>query len=314
MVAYADLVLPDTTYLERWDCISLLDRPISDADGPADAIRQPVVAPDRDVRAVPGACCSISARGSSCRASSTDDGAPRYPGGYADYIVHHERAPGIGSLAGLRGADGERARPRRAQSEAARAYIANGCFYEHELPPEQRYFKHANRAYLDWARGWASSPRLRRSTFQLYVEPLQKLPPGRAGALASCTAGAHRERVANYFDPLPFWYPPFEDGDRRPIRSHAITQRPMRDVPFLGLAERLAAPDPRPRIALHASRTGRARSASPTATGCGSKARSAASRPRPADGRRQPRHGVDVECHRRRVSHRIKLHPPSVSG
>ena len=33
MVAYADLVLPDTTYLERWDCISLLDRPIGDADG-----------------------------------------------------------------------------------------------------------------------------------------------------------------------------------------------------------------------------------------------------------------------------------------
>ena len=28
MVAYADLVLPDTTYLERYDCISLLDRPI----------------------------------------------------------------------------------------------------------------------------------------------------------------------------------------------------------------------------------------------------------------------------------------------
>ncbi len=49
-VPYADLVLPDTTYLERWDCISLLDRPISDADGPADAIRQPIVAPDRDVR------------------------------------------------------------------------------------------------------------------------------------------------------------------------------------------------------------------------------------------------------------------------
>src|SRR5262249_39126633 len=43
MVAYADLVLPDTTYLERHDCISLLDRPICDADGAADAIRQPVV-------------------------------------------------------------------------------------------------------------------------------------------------------------------------------------------------------------------------------------------------------------------------------
>ena len=44
MVPYADLILPDTTYLERWDCISLLDRPICDADGVADAIRQPVVA------------------------------------------------------------------------------------------------------------------------------------------------------------------------------------------------------------------------------------------------------------------------------
>jgi len=32
MVAYADLILPDTTYLERHDCISLLDRPICEAE------------------------------------------------------------------------------------------------------------------------------------------------------------------------------------------------------------------------------------------------------------------------------------------
>ncbi len=43
MVAYADLILPDTTYLERHDCISLLDRPISEADAAADAIRWPVI-------------------------------------------------------------------------------------------------------------------------------------------------------------------------------------------------------------------------------------------------------------------------------
>ncbi|MEQ8368887.1 MAG: molybdopterin-dependent oxidoreductase, partial [Roseicyclus sp.] len=42
MVAYADLILPDTTYLERYDCISLLDRPICEADAAADAIRWPV--------------------------------------------------------------------------------------------------------------------------------------------------------------------------------------------------------------------------------------------------------------------------------
>ena len=32
MVAFADLILPDTTYLERHDCISLLDRPICETD------------------------------------------------------------------------------------------------------------------------------------------------------------------------------------------------------------------------------------------------------------------------------------------
>ena len=62
MVAYADLVLPDTTYLERWDCISLLDRPISSADGPADSIRQPVLAPDRDVRPFQDVLLDLGAR------------------------------------------------------------------------------------------------------------------------------------------------------------------------------------------------------------------------------------------------------------
>ena len=68
-VPYADLILPDTTYLERWDCISMLDRPISDPDAPADAIRQPVVEPDRNVRPFKPLCWSL-VRGSSCRALS----------------------------------------------------------------------------------------------------------------------------------------------------------------------------------------------------------------------------------------------------
>ena len=59
---YADLILPDTTYLERWDCISLLDRPISEADGPADSIRQPVVEPDRDVRPFQDVLLDLGAR------------------------------------------------------------------------------------------------------------------------------------------------------------------------------------------------------------------------------------------------------------
>src|SRR5262249_16022580 len=81
MVAYADLVVPDTTYLEGWDCMSLLDRPISDADAPADAIRQPVVEPDRDVRAFQSVLIDIGAR-LGLPGFVDGAGAPRYPGGY----------------------------------------------------------------------------------------------------------------------------------------------------------------------------------------------------------------------------------------
>ena len=45
MTAFADLLLPDTTYLERHDVMSLLDRPISEFDGPTDSVRIPVVPP-----------------------------------------------------------------------------------------------------------------------------------------------------------------------------------------------------------------------------------------------------------------------------
>ncbi|TMJ67934.1 MAG: formate dehydrogenase, partial [Alphaproteobacteria bacterium] len=79
-VPYADLILPDTTYLERWDCISLLDRPISEADGPADAIRQPVVAPDRNVRPFQDVLLELGAR-LKLPGMTKEDGTPRYPGG-----------------------------------------------------------------------------------------------------------------------------------------------------------------------------------------------------------------------------------------
>src|SRR5687768_2819712 len=72
MVAYADLVLPDTTYLERFDAISLLDRPISDADAAIDAIRHPVLDPAtqprregagaRDVRGFQSVLIELGAR------------------------------------------------------------------------------------------------------------------------------------------------------------------------------------------------------------------------------------------------------------
>jgi anaerobic selenocysteine-containing dehydrogenase len=101
MVAFADLILPDTTYLERHDCISLLDRPISEPDAAADAIRWPVVELDRDVRGFQSALIDLGAR-LGLPGFVEEDGSPRYRD-YADYMVRHERRPGIGPLAGWRG-------------------------------------------------------------------------------------------------------------------------------------------------------------------------------------------------------------------
>ena len=101
MMAYADLVLPDTTYLERHDCISLLDRPIGEPEIVADAIRHPVLEPDRDVRGFQSALIDLGAR-LGLPAFVNEDGSAKYRD-YADYIVNYERKPGIGPLSGFRG-------------------------------------------------------------------------------------------------------------------------------------------------------------------------------------------------------------------
>jgi anaerobic selenocysteine-containing dehydrogenase len=228
MVAYADLVLPDTTYLERWDCISLLDRPIGGVDGPADAIRQPVIAPDRDVRPFQDVLIDIGTR-LGLPGFVTPQGMPRYPGGYPDYIVNHERRPGVGPLGGWRGADGENSGRGAPNPQQLDRYVANGCFWKHELPEEQRYFKHANKAYLETAVAMGLIDTADPIVLQLYVEPLQRFRLAAEGHGKVEPPAMHRERIATYFDPLPFWYMPFEEAriDRGAYPLHALTQRPM---------------------------------------------------------------------------------------
>jgi anaerobic selenocysteine-containing dehydrogenase len=228
MVAYADLVLPDTTYLERWDCISLLDRPIGSADGPADAIRQPIVAPGRDVRPFQDVMIEIGAR-LGLPGFVTPEGAPRYPGGYPDYLTNHERRPGVGPLAGWRGIEGDQAGRGAPNPRQLERYVANGCFWKHELPKDQQYFKHANKAYLEAAVAMGLIDAAEPIVLQLYVEPLQRFRLAARGHGKVVAPQTHRERIATYFDPLPFWYVPFEETrvDAASFPLHAVTQRPM---------------------------------------------------------------------------------------
>jgi anaerobic selenocysteine-containing dehydrogenase len=228
MVPYADLILPDTTYLERWDCISLLDRPISVADGPADAIRQPVVEPDRDVRSFQSVLLDLGAR-LGLPGMTTPDGKPRYPGGYADYIVNHERAPGIGPLAGWRGINGEKSGKGEPNSRQLEHYIKNGCHWSSKLPPHMRFYRFANRDYLDWATQIGFLPNPQPIITQLYTEILQKFRLAAEGYGTPLPPAQQRARIAQYFDPLPFWYEPLEQqpASAANFPLHAVTQRPM---------------------------------------------------------------------------------------
>jgi len=226
-VAYADLILPDTTYLERWDCISLLDRPIGNAHGPGDAIRQPVVKPDRDVRPFQDVLIDLGVR-LGLPGLTKPDGSAQFPGGYPDYLANHQRAPGIGMLAGWRGVDGKQSGAGEPNPNQLERYIENGCFWKYDLPQGAQYYKHANKAYLDHAvqMGFIAKPD--QIVLQLYVEPLQKFRLAAEGHGAIQPPDELRARVRDHFDPLPIWYRPFEQQriEESEFPFYAITQRP----------------------------------------------------------------------------------------
>ncbi|MEM6467693.1 MAG: molybdopterin-dependent oxidoreductase, partial [Pseudomonadota bacterium] len=222
MVAYADLILPDTTYLERHDCISLLDRPISEADAMADSIRWPVVEPDRDVRGFQSALLELGAR-MGLPGMVNEDGSAKYAD-YADYMVNHERRPGVGPLAGFRGEDGTgkgRGAPNPGQIEA---YIENGGFWLDHVPEDALYMRPFNVAYQDWAveRGLYDAPQ--PFIFQIYAEPLAKFRRAAEGHGEHQPPDHLRPLLMKAMHPLPVWYAP--DGPTEGYPLHAITQRP----------------------------------------------------------------------------------------
>ena len=227
MVAYADLILPDTTYLERHDCISLLDRPISEADGVADAIRWPVVEPDRDVRGFQSVLCDLGAR-LGLPGFVNEDGSRKYED-YADYITNHIRRPGVGPLAGWRNADGSGKGRGDVNPDQLQAYIDNGGFWQEHVPETGAYYKPFNTAYQDWAVEMGFYDVVQPYIFQLYVEPLRKFQLAAEGVGDRQPPDHLRERIKTTMDPLPVWYLPLEDGHADPVEYpiHALTQRPM---------------------------------------------------------------------------------------
>ena len=230
MTAFADLILPDTTYLERHDVMSILDRPISEFDGPMDAVRIPVVAPKGQCKPFQEVVVELASR-LKLPAFTNADHSRKYRD-YPDFIVNYETEPGsgIGFLAGWRGTDGDKSICGEPNPRQWEMYAKNNCVFHYELPPSYQYMRNWNKGYMEWSQ----RVRMRRDAdpilIHIYSDVLQKFRLAAQGKRPGKQPPAHlRERVERYFDPLPFYYEPLETQctDRLRYPLNAITQRPM---------------------------------------------------------------------------------------
>ena len=227
-VDFADLVLPDTTYLERRDALSLLDRPPSEPSAAVDAIRTPIVEPNRNARPFQEVLVDLAGR-LRFPAFTNENNAPKFKD-YSDFIVNFETAPGVGFLSGWRGENGDsflRGAPNPRQWEM---YERNESFCRTPLPREARFMRFANREYIRFAKnaGWlAADDDESAMQIELYSETLRRFQLAGEGFGARVPPDeARRRRLRENFDPLPFWRATMGDEtEARPLC--AVTQRPM---------------------------------------------------------------------------------------
>lgn len=230
MVNYADLVLPDTTYLERHDVMSMLDRPISEFDGPVDSVRIPVLPPTGNCKPFQEVIVELASR-LKLPAFTTADGQRKFSG-YTDFVINFQTAPdsGIGFLAGWRGKDGEKKLRGEPNPNQWDEYAKNNCVFHYKMPIEHQYMRNWNRLYLDFAKDNALRQKNDPIMLAIYSDVLQKFRLAAKGQRPGRTPPANlKDRILRYFDPLPMWYPPLEEEvtDLGQFPLNAITQRPM---------------------------------------------------------------------------------------
>jgi sulfite dehydrogenase (quinone) subunit SoeA len=230
MVAYADLVLPDTTYLERHDVMSMLDRPVSEFDGPMDSVRIPVVPPKGECKPFQEVLIELGTR---LKFPAFVDGkGSRKFKNYPDFIINYEIEPGagIGFLAGWRGKGGEKFMKGEPNPNQWEMYAKNNCVYHHELPRSFQYMRNWNKGYLEWAQRHRLTRYAEPILIHIYSDVLQQFRLAAQGKTQGKQPPQHlRKRIETYFDPLPFYYEPLEAQltDKRKYPLNAVTQRPM---------------------------------------------------------------------------------------
>ncbi|MEJ2781181.1 molybdopterin dinucleotide binding domain-containing protein [Stygiolobus sp. CP850M] len=211
-VPFADLVLADTTFLERYGEHSTLDRPITTPDIVADSIEHPILPPlfharpFSDVEIEIGYLLGLSA-------FQNPDGSPKYPNGFGDFLWKWQIAPGVGMLIAGRGQDGTECCKGDPNPNQVKLYtypgkipaynygnaqtypgpqefpVTNGelppnvpkgtqkighALGEYELPLNIRYYRHVNMYYLQWAHSMGLVPYVKPIVVQIYSEPVAR--------------------------------------------------------------------------------------------------------------------------------------------
>jgi sulfite dehydrogenase (quinone) subunit SoeA len=230
MVAYADLVLPDTTYLERHDVMSMLDRPISEFDGPVDSVRIPVVPPKGECKPFQEVLIELGSR-LKLPAFTKENGSRKFRD-YPDFVINYETEPGsgIGFLAGWRGKGGEKFLKGEPNPKQWEMYEKNNCVFQYHLPKSYQYMRNWNQGYLEWAQRHRLTRYAEPILIHIYSEVLQKFRLAAQGKSMGKQPPQHlRKRIETYFDPLPFYYEPLESQltDLHKYPLNAVTQRPM---------------------------------------------------------------------------------------
>jgi len=230
MVDFADLVLPDTTYLERHDVMSMLDRPISEFDGPVDSVRIPVLEPLGECKPFQEVLIELASR-LKFPAFTTPEGGRKFKD-YPDFITRFQTTPdsGIGFLSGWRGKDGDKPLRGEPNPNQWQKYAENNCVYQYHMPPEHQYMRNWNKGYLDFSKENALRQKNDPIMIAIYSDILQRFRLAATGKRPGAQPPEHlKARIYKYFDPLPFWYPPLEDEatDLTKFTLNAITQRPM---------------------------------------------------------------------------------------
>jgi anaerobic selenocysteine-containing dehydrogenase len=153
MTAFADLILPDTTYLERHDVMSMLDRPISEFDGPVDSVRIPVVPPTGECKPFQEVLIELGTRlklPAFVGAEGRPAQVPRLPGLHRqlrDRAGFGHRLPVRLARQGRREVHARRAQP---------AAVGDVRAEQLRLPPPScrrsyQYMRNWNQGYLEWA-------------------------------------------------------------------------------------------------------------------------------------------------------------------